>query len=681
MRSLSRRTFLYRSALLAALASVSRAADEQDNDHPSISWKAPGPLEGGRVVLDPAEFPTRFQESPLLAEQVRLGRLPAVHERIGQDPLVIQPLHSIGRYGGTLHRAFIGPSDFQGAARFTSGPDSLLYFDYQWKRVVPNIARGLELSNDERTLTVFLRRGMRWSDGAPFTADDVMFWYTDMYRDARVVGAAVLNLMFDDKDVILEKVDATTVQFISPRAYPLLPEILAGYNDLSGPSLYGRLGMGGFAPLHYLSQFHPKYTSESQVSRAARAAGFVSWALFLKNRNDWSLNTELPVVAPWKLISPINSRNFALDRNPYSIWVDTDGNQLPYIDRVTHVLCSHPETVVLKAVAGALDFQDRHLDIGKLPVLLSNRRRSRYRVFLDPAAGTDVAVGINISYTEDAEIGSLLRTTAFRRALSLSIDRDAFNESLMLGLGRPSATVPLPENKYFPGEEWQRRWATYDVAQANRLLDAIGLSRRDAGGYRLRRDGGGPLRLEFQVTVGNFDTLAMGEVLREHWRAIGIDLDVRLIQSTLWMQRCMNGAIQMTHLPVGAEDPFGYPDYLFPFSMRGGSALVGPPYVRWFQSGGSEGTEPPAVFRKMMELWRRGRSAPEPERIVLGQEIIKLHVDEVISIGVLSGAYNFYGMHLAKDTLGNVPRRLINSLLVKTPLNALPMTFFYKADS
>ena len=91
MRSLSRRTFLYRSALLAALASVSRAADEPDNDHTSTSWKTHGPPEGGRVVLDPAEFPTRFQESPLLAEQVRLRRLPPVRERIGQDPLVIQP--------------------------------------------------------------------------------------------------------------------------------------------------------------------------------------------------------------------------------------------------------------------------------------------------------------------------------------------------------------------------------------------------------------------------------------------------------------------------------------------------------------------------------------------------------------------------------------------------------------
>jgi peptide/nickel transport system substrate-binding protein len=452
---LSRRVFLYQSALVATatLASAATRGEDSGTHDKDPAVGAPVPLEGGRVILDPAKFPTRFQESPLLAEQVRLGRLPPVHERIGQDPLVIEPVHEIGRYGGTLHRAFIGPSDFSGSARFTSGPDSLLYWDYEWKSVVPNIARGFELSRDERTLTMFLRRGMRWSDGMPFTADDVMFWYTDMYRDRRVVGEATVYLRLDGKDVIVEKLDATTIQFVAPRAYPLLLEFLAGYTPLAGPALFGRQGMGSFAPRHYLSQFHPKYTSESQVSRVAREAGFVSWSLCLKNRNDWSLNTELPVVSPWKVISPINSRAFALDRNPYSVWVDTAGNQLPYIDRVTHVLCSGPETVVLKAVAGALDFQERHLDIGRLPVLLQNRKRSGYRVFLDPAAGTDLAVGFNISYADDAEIGSLLRTAAFRRALSLGVDRDAFNDTFMLGLAQPSASMPRPDSKYFPGEE------------------------------------------------------------------------------------------------------------------------------------------------------------------------------------------------------------------------------------
>jgi peptide/nickel transport system substrate-binding protein len=678
-----RRAFLQRSglgALWAALwfpfeESVAATSEEGAESRP---WLNPVPPEGGRVILDPAQFPNAFHEAPMLAELVRQGRLAPVHERIGQDPLVIQPLHEIGHYGGTLRRAFIGPSDFWGATRFTTGPDSLLYWDYEWKQVIPNVARAFEMSPDSRTLTISLRRGMRWSDGVPFTADDIMFWYTDMYRDERVVANPGGILQFDGKNVVIEKVDDVTVQFISPTPYPLLPELLAGYNALTGPSLYGRIGMGGSAPKHYLSQFHPKYSSEDQVKRAAKEAGFVSWPLWLKHQNDWAFNRDLPVLSPWKMVSPINSRTFAMERNAYSIWVDSAGNQLPYIDRVSHVFCSRPEIVVLKAVAGSLDFQERHLDITRLPVMLSNRKRSGYDVFIDPMAGTDFATGINIGYKEDAEIGSLFRTTAFRRALSLGLDRDAFNETFMLGMGIPAASVPVPDNKYFPGPQWMHKWATYDVAQANRLLDGIGLTRRDTAGYRLRRDGRGRLSLVYGAPVSNVDYGAVGEMMREQWRDIGIDLDVQVMESTLWMQRCQSGAMQLTHVPTGGEDPMGQPDYLFPVSPTGANAVMGIEYVRWFQSNGQQGEEPPPKIRQMMELWKTARSVGPEERIRIGKEIIKIHVDEVFSIGMLTGGLSFYGIHVAKKNLGNVPRRMVNTLGVKNPLNALPMTFFYK---
>jgi peptide/nickel transport system substrate-binding protein len=663
-------------ALWSSFGDLAAAASEEDAE--SRPWLKPALPEGGRVILDPAQFPKVFHEAPALAELVRQGRLPPIHERIGQDPLVIQPLHEIGRYGGTLRRAFIGPSDFWGATRFTTGPDSLLYWDYEWKNVIPNIARAFETSPDSRTLTISLRRGMRWSDGAPFTADDIMFWYTDMYRDSRVVASPSGILQFDGRNVVIEKVDDVTVQFISPKPYPLLPELLAGYNAVTGPSLYGRTGMGGVAPKHYLSQFHPKYSSEEKVSRAAREAGFVSWTLWLKHQNDWAFNKDLPVLSPWKMVSPINSRTFAMERNPYSIWVDSSGNQLPYIDRVSHVFCARPEIVALKAFAGSLDFQDRHLDVVKLPVLLSNRKRSDYDVFLDPAAGADFAVAMNIGYREDAEIGSLLRTTAFRRGLSLGLDRNAFNETFMLGLGTPAAAVPVPDNKYFPGPEWMHKWATYDVAQANLLLDSCGLTHRDAAGYRVRRDGKGRLTLVYDALVSNVDYAAIGEMMREQWRDIGIDLDVKVIESTLWMPRAQSGAVQLTAVPTGGEDPMGQPDYLFPFSPTGANAVMGIEYVHWFQSNGQRGEEPPPKMRQMMELWRSARSLPPEERVRIGKEIIKIHVDEVFSIGILTGGLSFYGIHVAKKNLGNVPRRMVNTLNIRNPLNSLPMTFFYK---
>ena len=222
------------------------------------------------------------------------------------------------------------------------------------------------------------------------------------------------------------------------------------------------------------------------------------------------------------------------------------------------------------------------------------------------------------------------------------------------------------------------KWATYDVAQANRLLDSIGLTRRDSAGYRLRRDDGDRLLLVFQAPVSIVDFGAVGEMMREQWRAIGMELQVQVVEATLWMQRCQSGAIQLTHVTTGGDDPLGYPDNLFPFSTQGGNAVMGIDYVHWFQSDGQRGTEPPLMLRQMMELWKTARSASPEERIRIGKEIIKIHVDEVCSIGMLTGGLSFYGIHVAKKNLGNVPRRMVNMLTVRTPLNALPMTFFFR---
>src|SRR5919198_1501443 len=97
------------------------------------------PIEGGTVVTDPAQFPSKFSESPEFARLVAEGKLPPVAERLGQDPLVIRPLHAVGKYGGELRRGFIGVGDHQNGRRFCAGPDSLLYWDHEARAVVPNI--------------------------------------------------------------------------------------------------------------------------------------------------------------------------------------------------------------------------------------------------------------------------------------------------------------------------------------------------------------------------------------------------------------------------------------------------------------------------------------------------------------------------------------------------------------
>ncbi|WP_395646303.1 ABC transporter substrate-binding protein [Terricaulis sp.] len=634
-------------------------------------------IEGGRVLLDRSAIPTSFVEPPMLAGDVAAGRLPALRERVGLDPIVVEPLQRIGRYGGVMRRAFVGPGDSQGVARIASGPDGLLYWDFAWRRLRPNIARDFEWSADRRTLTLSLRRGMRWSDGTPFTSDDIMFWYEDMYKNPRVVAAPSATLRIDGRDVVIERIDEHTVQFVSPSPYQSLGEVLAGYTDIGGPSVGGRSGMGGYAPAHYLQRFHPKFSSEDALNAQARDAGFANWSIWMKNRNDWCLNTELPVVSPWKTLSPINTQTFTLERNPYSIWVDTAGQQLPYIDHVSHIHCSGPDAVNFKAVAGKLDYQERHLYVSKLPFLLANRQRSNYRVNLTPFEGTDLGIRVNLDYRDDPVVGALLNNTEFRRALSLGLDRDEINEAFLLGAGIASAASPAPTNKFYPGQAWARRWAEYDPDRANAMLNSLGLEARDREGYRVRPDGQGRLRLVCQAVVAHFDYPAVAEMVREQWRQIGVDLDVQVVEITLWLQRAMSNSIQIALQFTGSEDPFVYPDLLFPCTPVASGALMGIEFARWFQSNGEAGRRPPDYVVAMMEAWRRGRGAGDRERLEIGRDLIRAHIDNVLSIGLISGGMSQYGIHLSKRNLVNVPRRIINTHVLRAPGNALPMTFFF----
>src|SRR4029077_17215258 len=141
-------------------------------------------------------------------------------------------------------------------------------------------------------------------------------------------------------------------------------------------------------------------------------------------KSDWSLNPELPVITPWKTVTPINKPTWTLERNPTSVFVTTAGNQLPYIARVVLTLAENLEVLNLRAIAGEYDWQQRHLDLGKLPVFLEHKQKGGYKVYLDPGDyGGDMIIKFNLSYEADPEIAKLMNTADFRRALALGVAR------------------------------------------------------------------------------------------------------------------------------------------------------------------------------------------------------------------------------------------------------------------
>src|SRR2546421_12736091 len=207
---ITRRRFLTNSSALAA-ATVGAAEALAQGGGLAQSGLV-GTLEGSQVVPDPAAIPKSFKEAPELAELVRQGKLPPVAQRLPAEPLVLKPLKQVGRYGGTWRRGFVGPGDGENGNRINAS-DKLLFWDYTGTKIVPSVAKAWEMSPDGKRTRVFLRKGMKWSDGAPVTAGDFVFWYEDLYTNKDVVTAPIADMSPGGKPGKVVKIDETTVEF------------------------------------------------------------------------------------------------------------------------------------------------------------------------------------------------------------------------------------------------------------------------------------------------------------------------------------------------------------------------------------------------------------------------------------------------------------------------------------
>ncbi|WP_120010392.1 ABC transporter substrate-binding protein [Teichococcus vastitatis] len=639
-----------------------------------------GTLEGPKILTDPAQRPKQFKEAPSLAEQVRAGKLPPVEQRLPEDVMVIQPLRSVGKYGGTWRRGFIGPGDRENGNRLMSA-DKPLFFDASGTELQPCLVRDWEVSEDGRRIVLHLRRGLRWSDGTPCTADDWLFWFNELYSNADLVPAPAPELASNGKPGRMVKVDDATVAFEFAEPYFLFPQMLAGDTLVGGGQT--RLQSDGrtyalYAPAHYLRQYLPKYTSVEELTRQAKAAGFGNWVEHFKYKSDWCLNRELPTLCAWRMVQPINTQLWVLERNPYYYAVDTEGQQLPYIDRVQMTLAENPEVVNLRAVAGEYDYQERFIDLGKLPVLIENQDRSGYRVHLDLGFnGADSALYPTLTYTDDAEIGKWLRNADFRRALALGIDREQLNQAFWLGLGTPGSVIPEASMPESPGEEWRSKWSTHDPAQAGRLLDKIGL-KKDREGFRLRGDNGQRLRLEIAVAQTLSPTWPQqAEMVVQHWRKIGIAADVKVMERSLWYTRAYSDQHQIAlWTNNGTESLYLFPRYALPVDPLGG--VISNAYAAWYGSNGERGQAPAEPeMRRAFELMRAATSQKQEQRNETAKEIWKLVVEQQWGIGLVGLSPAFMGVRVVNRTLQNVPARTAISQHCRTPWGGHPEQWYF----
>ena len=435
-------------------------------------------------------------------------------------------------------------------------------------------------------------------------------------------------------------------------------------------------------PAHYLKQFHATYADKATLDKKVADAKYDNWAKLFLFKCNWQINPELPAVTPWVMTSPNNTSVWAFERNPYSIWVDTDGNQLPYLDKVTLTLAESADVLNLRAIAGEYDFQQRSIDIRNLPLLLENQAKGNYKVYLDPCEfGTDAGVIFNLTYNADPEINKWFNSLDFRHAFALAIDREQFNKTFWLGTGTPSSVVPADTNLYNPGPEYRKLWATLDIAKANALLDGLGLTKKDADGIRLRLDGKG--KLTFQITtIGKqiMDYTSLATMLKDQIKKIGIDLQVTEMERSLAVTKGSNNEHQIT---IWCNDSggniFAGTAHIFPTSVTD-PGQPGTLYATWFQSNGKEGLEPPDWMKTMMSNWRTGLTVTDAERVKLGKQIWATCAEQAFIIGTCGLSAVVGGVRVVKTNMGNIPARQQNvSGDYTAPAISRPQTFFFKS--
>jgi peptide/nickel transport system substrate-binding protein len=224
--------------------------------------------------------------------------------------------------------------------------------------------------------------------------------------------------------------------------------------------------------------------------------------------------------------------------------------------------------------------------------------------------------------------------------------------------------------------------STHDPAKANQLLDSIGLTKKDAEGYRLRTDGKGRLRIEVITVGGQFlQFTQIAEMMRQQWRTIGIQTDVSEIERSLAFTRIMANELQ-AHLwqNDGTEHFFTFPAHLFPYQTASplGGTNMGPLWAQWFRSNGTQGKEPSPPMKRLMELWKKAFGVPEEERIKIGKELWRIAVEEQWAIGTVGLSPAAQGVRIVSNNMGNIPGRQYNSPDGMTPATSRPETFFFK---
>jgi len=642
----------------------------------SISRRAFLAATGAALVLPalpviPA-FAADYKEPDALKADVDAGKLPPIADRLPENPLVITPVEQVGTYGGDWNMALVGGGGYSMLFRYQTY-EPLLRYTPDWSGVTPNVAESFEGNEDSTVFTVKLRKGLKWSDGEPYTTDDIKFWYDTVLNDDRVAFVGNDHWKTNGEVGKLEIVDETTfkVTFAEPNGFfPL--NIAWANNDQTTR-----------APKHYLEQFHIDYNPKAD--ELAKQAGLESWiALFQQKAGFQDDNTffQNSSARPclwawmWQTAPGEDTQRAVAVRNPYYFKVDTEGNQLPYMDRVLYQMVADPQVLLLKVMQGEIDMMDQYIATPtNKAVLYDNREAGGYDFYTLKSTEANVMCFIfNLNHNDEAK-RTLFQNRDFRAGLSTAIDRQALIDTVFVGQGAPAQPSIKPDDPLY-NEQLATQFTEYDPDKANQMLDAI-IPDKDGDGYRLLN--GQRLSIIFEIDNARTTFLDMFQLVIPMFQAVGIDAQMRSMDRSLWETRVRQGRdFDATAHIFGANGGLAAmldPRYYVPINAN---AMYAPGWQLWYRDRDNEdAVEPDDLTKKQFELYDKLKATSDDAgQAAVMKEILQAAADAFYVFGV-SLPPDGYGV--VKNNIGNFTRTMPNSFGWPTPAPTMPEQYYKKA--
>ncbi|MFD2079061.1 ABC transporter substrate-binding protein [Actinopolymorpha cephalotaxi] len=703
---LNRRTFLYGTAAAAGgvmLAACSSGGGSTDGSGPKKNAGDGGnasTAKGSNTKALPK--PSKFQESPLLAEQVKAGKLDAIEKRLPENPFVIpHKWVKPGKFGGDL--LMISPSASGGAIDASNKEYMYGHTLLRWLNDGLAITGGLveswEHNADASEWTLHFRKGLRWSDGEPWSTEDIMFWWNDL----------VLNTDHSEtppdecksgtgKVATLSAVDPNTLTMKFDAPAPLTADRLAMW--VKGTNGNGPKWM---VPAHFAKQYHPKYNKK--VGKSWASAG----GLF-ETKVDFSRNPDCPTMTGWKLKSIKEGRSIVWERNPYYHCVMPNGDQLPYVDTLNMSVVQDKQVGKLQMQQGKLDYVHGPFFGVALPdisAMKQSQKTSKLDVLLwDGGSGTGSVFFFNYDH-KDPKLRKLIREPKFRKALSMATKRADMQKAIYFNTGEQTTGTLSPKAKEYKvndeGKQVYQQWRDsalkYDPAAAKKLLDELGVVDKDGDGYREFPDGSKlKFTLDFPADTTD-DHKQKNSYLERDWKAIGIKAQQNPVAPQGWGDLWNNGKLTSTTAWEVGDGPnhLVYPQWLVPIENSRYCPLEGSWYnVRGTPDEGKQANvdpfkrTPPRMEPEkggpIDQLWKiYDKSKVEPDEMKRTQmvwEMIKIH----IKYGPFfqGSVANTPQVVLARQGLMNIPKKenlaqggFVNPWIHPTPAVYDPETFFW----